>query len=308
MPTARELLEQADALMRRNRASADDDIPVLTDAIPSAQEAKSRFAPKPRATPPTRAEPDDVPLLTDAVEEIEAAPLDPAVGEGEPSVWLDFQESEPSVIGDAPDSIAIVPPVDLARPAPAADLEEIDEIDDELAAAIAAAPREDETLRPPVAVTPAVPAPPLPPSAAVPRAPTVIAGGAAALLQGDTAKAPVTSAPAPSIPESAPTAPLVAEEFRAQEPIAPLPAAAPAVPDAAHWEAMAEEIRMQVLQRIDLFTDTGLRTQLGERLQPIVDRASADLVATINQHVGELLRAYVAEAIEREIDNWRRDH
>ena len=63
-----------------------------------------------------------------------------------------------------------------------------------------------------------------------------------------------------------------------------------------------------VLQRIDLFTDTGLRTHLGERLQPIGDRASADLVATINQHVGELLRAYVAEAIEREIDSWRRNH
>ena len=42
-----------------------------------------------------------------------------------------------------------------------------------------------------------------------------------------------------------------------------------------------------------------------QQLQPIVDRASADLVATINQHVGELLRAYVAEAIEREIEKWR---
>ncbi len=93
MPTARELLEQADALMRRNRAGADDDIPVLTDAVPSAQEAKSRFAPNPRAVPPSRAEPDDVPLLTDEVEVIEAAALGPAVGEGEPSVWLDFQES-----------------------------------------------------------------------------------------------------------------------------------------------------------------------------------------------------------------------
>ena len=62
---------------------------------------------------------------------------------------------------------------------------------------------------------------------------------------------------------------------------------------------------MQVLQRIDIFTDTGLREQLAARLQPIVDRASADLVATINQHVGEMLRAYVAEAIEREIETWR---
>ncbi len=43
-------------------------------------------------------------------------------------------------------------------------------------------------------------------------------------------------------------------------------------------------------------------------LKPIVDNASADLVATINQHVGELLRAYVAEAIEREIERWRDQH
>src|SRR5215475_10313677 len=37
MPTARELLEQADALMRRNRA-ADADIPVLTDVVDDADE------------------------------------------------------------------------------------------------------------------------------------------------------------------------------------------------------------------------------------------------------------------------------
>lgn len=65
---------------------------------------------------------------------------------------------------------------------------------------------------------------------------------------------------------------------------------------------------MQVLQRIDLFTDTGLRDQLGLRLKPIVERASADLIATISLNVGELLRAYVAEAIEREIESWRRNH
>ena len=73
----------------------------------------------------------------------------------------------------------------------------------------------------------------------------------------------------------------------------------------AAWNALAEDIRMQVLQRIDIFTDTGLKDQLNQRLQPIVDRASADLVAAINQHLGQLLRAYVAEAIEREIEKWR---
>lgn len=78
-----------------------------------------------------------------------------------------------------------------------------------------------------------------------------------------------------------------------------------AIDDPARREALAEEVRMQVLQRLDIFTDTGLRDQLTARLQPIVDRASADLVAAINQHLGALLRAYVAEAIEREIDKLR---
>ena len=72
------------------------------------------------------------------------------------------------------------------------------------------------------------------------------------------------------------------------------------------WNAMAEEIRMQVLQRLDLYADTGLRDRLGARLQPIVDRASADLVATINRELGELVRGYVADAIEREIEAWRK--
>lgn len=98
-----------------------------------------------------------------------------------------------------------------------------------------------------------------------------------------------------------PAHPVIAEP----EPAAP---AASAADDQAKWDAIAEEVRVQVLQRIDLFTDTGLRDQLGQRLKPIVDRASADLIATISLNLGELLRAYVAEAIEREIESWRRSH
>ncbi len=405
MPTARELLEQADALMRRNRAAVDDDIPVLTDAVPSVPGVQSRFAPVSRPMPdaprPAVAGNDnDVPVLTDAVEEIEAAALVPAVGEGEPSDWLDMEDGETSVIGDAPDSITMVPPVKPRQPEPAPVIDEFDGLDDELAAAIAASPREEEPLQPPPAAL--SPSEPLSaPVAEVPAiAPAVFAGGAAALLHETVITRSEFAAPAlsdvraspplPAAPEAAgmadvPVAPEVTEVFdlrgvpeppavqevtesfdgpqtteppavkevtksfdgpQATEapkvieafdvphpseppevivapdaPPAPEVIAAPDVPhapdvhkapvpldDAAHWEAIAEEVRMQVLQRIDLFTDTGLRAQLGERLQPIVDRASADLVATINLHVGELLRAYVAEAIEREIDSWRRNH
>jgi hypothetical protein len=75
--------------------------------------------------------------------------------------------------------------------------------------------------------------------------------------------------------------------------------------DDERWRALAEQISMQVLQRIDLFTDTGLKAQLATHLQPIVARASNELVEAINEHVGKLVRSYVAEAIEREIAQWR---
>jgi len=78
--------------------------------------------------------------------------------------------------------------------------------------------------------------------------------------------------------------------------------------DDERWRALAEQISMQVLQRLDLFVDTGLKAQLAAHLQPIVARASADLVEAINDHVGQLVRTYVAEAIEREIAQWRQQN
>jgi len=79
------------------------------------------------------------------------------------------------------------------------------------------------------------------------------------------------------------------------------------VMDDDRWHALAEQISMQVLQRLDLFVDTGLKTRLAAHLQPIVERAGTELVEAINEHVGQLVRSYVAEAIEREIAQWRQD-
>src|SRR5664279_772916 len=62
MASARELLEQADALMQRNRARAGADIPVLTDAV--ADPVLASVAANA-----------DVPVLTDAVVESETAPV-----------------------------------------------------------------------------------------------------------------------------------------------------------------------------------------------------------------------------------------
>src|SRR5215470_198572 len=81
MATARELLEQADALMRRNRTrQIDTEIPELTDAI-----ATPVIAPE----PPTPVALDDIPELTDAVEEIEIASIvEIPEDEAESDTWL----------------------------------------------------------------------------------------------------------------------------------------------------------------------------------------------------------------------------
>ena len=146
---------------------------------------------------------------------------------------------------------------------------------------------------------------------------------ASAVASGSTVAGSATAAGAPSVEEAADAPPAGAPAQAFELPrgeVGAAPAASSAAPsgdvpaagvaaetDAERWDRLAEEVRMQVLQRIDIFTDTGLQEQLARRLQPLVDRASADLVVTINHHVGALMRAYVAEAIEREIEKWRAD-
>jgi len=377
MPTARELLEQADALMRRNRLATaarpdDDGIPMLTEAVPVPPPASAPAATTPAARAPTPAAPaaapapvvyddlDDVPLLTDAVEEIEAPSIleePPDIEEppdfDDPAVWTDTLTGAHSILGE--DRIELPPPVpaaeltsssrapspvasgvvgrsadpDAAAPAPrSVDTTAMPSVD---ATAILpndapatrsveatgapqvgsaafddrdyeALPRDDDVELPAVHVYDAPPAGPLLRDDA-PDEPTVIAATPFEFASVDAPVAADDSAPPLERFDTGVDATLPGVAAHPAAPAAP----AAASDDEQRWSALAEEIRMQVLQRIDLFTDTGLREQLGERLKPIVDRASADLVATINQHVGVLLRAYVAEAIEREIERWRAD-
>ncbi|CAG1009241.1 hypothetical protein BURK1_03634 [Burkholderiales bacterium] len=358
MPTARELLEQADALMRRNRQAADaaGRAPGAVAPIPVAESrpaitppatvpngpAQARTAPVTAVPPAARpddadipvldetvagandAEADDVPLLVDAVDEIEVSA--PPVDEGEPSDWLEAPSGDDSVLGPAPPSVVVVPPVAVSRTGLG------------------------ETAPPSRAWRGEAPGTGLPfaAQAGVPEgeggssgtfelagAGPTVGGGASA--PGDVARVRLSDiedlaesgmadldpdvtwtrpihARSPVVAPAESARPLAGREpaddgtremIAAAQDAADVMTASPAIPAGAEWDALAEEIRMQVLQRIDMFTDTGLRERLGERLKPIVDRASADLVATINQHVGELLRAYVAEAIEREIERWR---
>lgn len=350
MPTARELLEQADALMRRNRREtaratslpAAPEPPVRHAAAPVIDPGPRIVGPLPRppaespvdasvSTPPAieapvaerhaaaadediplledavAADDDEFPVLTEAVDEIEVAA--PAIDEGEPSDWLEHPAGEESVFGVSPPSVVLVPPA-----MPEVRAERPSGMSGSSSAAWQVEPTPDIEDFLPEPVDPDVTIRRVDPAEGRFEPPAV----GPALVERAAARAPGTDAtdggqrPLPvAAPIDTPTGDVESGTHPAQPPesgeagVVPGSSGQRDVPTGAEREALAEEIRMQVLQRIDMFTDAGLRERLGERLKPIVDRASADLVDAINQHVGEILRAYVAEAIEREIDRWR---
>ncbi|HLX28258.1 MAG TPA: hypothetical protein VKV24_07220 [Casimicrobiaceae bacterium] len=300
MPTARELLEQADALMRRNRKrgrGTSGDVPTLAAAIdtgrdvlaptvilPDAAPAADPIAldapiqrDEPPAPSPTTEEPmsldslGDVPVLTDVV--LDWPPQFPSSESFSEIVEAPAAQSPDAFPRSAEEALAVA----AEHSAP-----EVLEREEDAGTASAAGDSGE------VALHDEAPAPHdgAPTSSSTPRVP---------FLDDDfILEVPPAEEKAPPPAQSVQPAPVVADE--------PVPSRG------REWEGVIEEIRMQVLQRLDLFTDTGLREQLGARLAPIVERASAQLIETINRELGELVRGYVAEAIEREIESWRRQN
>ena len=340
MPTARELLEQADALMRRNRKRGRDrnreGPPTLTDVLadrnaalaptvilPEAMrsQAEAVVANAPEADPIALDTLSDVPVLTDVVDVWPANAEErgpPALTDTEKSALDDALEADAlagstssSSPSDAPtkvEDLVSQPTVEAAVDA-RSKIREADETSDDKE--LEERSSQERVLVPDWNEENKIEAT----SGEAPR------HSKAAVVQSDRAPDGAGAAQ-PHSANPAERASVLADEFILDIPpvdeaapvvghetakaLADVAAPARALPGSADWNAMAEEIRMQVLQRRDLFTDTGLRDQLGARLQPIVDRASADLVETINRELGELVRGYVAEAIEREIDSWRK--
>jgi len=349
MPSARELLEQADALMRKNRSRADADIPLLTDAIAIAPVASPLFAPAvfpvearaagPAAVAPPGAESvamvpfvnrlsttapsthapsaeapsadmpsDDVPVLTDAVDNVladfellrEQSAARRGTMEGDPSDWLVMDTIDPathSITGRGPDTLAVVPPMTLKAAGSAATPPPMGSQSRQQIAVEQSSPTLPATKQAREEASPkaTIPSPEESTPAAAWRSSQEDVSAAAALHHAQE-DAPLATAQPPeeSVPVPAPTMQSSGESVAGTA-------------DEELWRALAEQISMQVLQRLDLFTDSGLKVQLAQRLQPIVERASAELVGEITEQVGRLVRTYVSEAIEREIAQWKRD-
>jgi len=344
MPSARQLLEQADALMRRNRKRGKgkgNGPPTLTDALTNErtgtmaptiilpESASSADPIVPGSTPP--ADPialdtlSDVPVLTDVVDtwHTEAEVWPPVVADPEASALAEAlddalatpEAAQENDAASAHETATAAENADTAPPAALAVDAGATSRDDEPAAADA-----PPSLEPVVGDLPAASVEDG--DEATPERRDRIVAATTSATESTIAAAMALDRPSTTEHETPPHAfhdeefildiPPATEPSPAAKGDASPPSAAPVaaipqfVPGSAAWEAMAEEIRMQVLQRLDLFTDTGMRDQLGARLQPIVARASAELVETINHALGELVRGYVAEAIEREIESWRK--
>jgi len=303
MATARELLEQADALMRRNRKRGKERLDAST--LTGVLEARSGMTVAPTVILPETAGSEADAIVLERDDDVQA----PESAEAGAHVVDDPMPLD--TLGDVPILTDVVswPAEDDARSS-------------------ALAERELREPPPPaeaIVVDDAFPASEADAAALAGHAPTIevleseIEPAADGAGEHDLATAqPVdtSDADAASVaPSSADAGAFADDDFILEIPpieatrtAAPVPvvAASGAPPRVdADWQSLAEEVRMQVLQRLDLFTDTGLREQLGARLSPIVERASAELIETINRELGELVRGYVAEAIEREIESWR---
>jgi hypothetical protein len=316
MATARELLEQADALMRRNRRRGKGrlDASTLTGVLEARTQADE---PSTVILPDTpRGDADAIVLerVEAAVDEV--APAETA-GDGAQVAASPSSDDDMSLdtLADLPVLTDVVVEWPESDPMPPAAMVEV-AAEPPSAESIDAFPASAEEARAAAADAPAI--------AIIERqvesAPAADVEketpAAADAIAGDAVQEPAAGKPSVDVASEPQAAPFLDDDFILEIPPLESPAAAAPVPpplaepaspdDDAAWAALAEELRMQVLQRLDLFTDTGLREQLGERLSPIVERASTQMIETINRELGELVRAYVAEAIEREIETWRK--
>ena len=330
MPTARELLEQADALMRRNRRRDRDKPggpPTLTDAL--GLDRESALAPTvilpdvPRdivdpssierpadpialealADPIALDTLSDVPVLTDVVDVWPAGEARNGLVDAIANVGAEPATGHVLTLDEALEADAL-----------AAHVEDPDDVESSGATAAGFESADAFPMQPTQ--------PSVEPADAFPMQPPDVVAQPVEVPKDDErddrgAKSPSDAAKLAALPPfdeefilDIPPPAQAGDDAREADVqhLAVSGATAPAAvrPGSPDWDAMAEEIRMQVLQRLDLFTDTGMRDQLGARLRPIVDRASAELVETINHQLGELVRGYVAEAIEREIESWRK--
>jgi len=225
MPSARDLLQKADTLMRSNRnvgaEGSDALVPLLTDiAVPGGSGVSHRQRR------------DAIPVLTNPVTGMQEPPSTRIEG-NDPSTLHSATASLPNTTVL---SVAGMPSSMIAG-----------EISDQFAVEVALSPTETQ--------------------------------------------APLFEAPDWDAPADALVSPTEAAT-----------ASAPAAADSARAAAeLAETVYYLVLQNLDLYTERALQEHLTTHMSPILEKASRELLATLNANLGAMIRQFVAEAIEKQV-------
>jgi hypothetical protein len=338
MPSARDLLQQADALMRSHRnvgsSRGDDSVPVLTDiAVPGNVGAGVR----PRV--------EDIPVLTHVVSDVAEPAFDMTVPvERERTAST---ESVPAPVESLLLPLSEMPELPPLEPAEPRDARDTD--DAEVERTGAATVLDDETpkwleadLLPPTrrdesGESAAVP------DARHPDAKEIQPASESESEQHDVERLDWASMPMPSVDAlmvkggegAGPAASSGANEGRAEpdalaesidDDAAPddfssspepsgsesdgselttavsdghvSPLQTQTAPSAAE---VAETVYFQVLQNLDLYTERALQRHMTAHLSPIIERATQDLLTTLNANLGALIRQFVADAIEKQL-------
>ncbi|MBI3147585.1 MAG: hypothetical protein HYZ17_03630 [Betaproteobacteria bacterium] len=288
------MLEQADALMRRNRDAGVDDVPVLTEVVPTSPAIL-----------------DDTPVLTAIVESPVSASGDWRNDDG-PGIDIDADLAEmgpdfPKVATDTPLKEPEFVPLTGRGEVRVPMLEIPPEkhhyrLDPVSAPIINAAP--SVAAKASSGISGEMLEKTLPLSELL-AAPTVRTFEAQFFDLPPGVPIPAPAAPKPASPEATVAAPKV-EVPAPPEPVSP-PEPHKEVDLSALTQEFTEQITLQVLQKLDIYTERGLQEHLLQHLKPVVERAVGELVSTINTNVGRVIRAFVAEAIEREIDSFRKE-
>jgi hypothetical protein len=288
MPSARELLQQADALMRNNRSVGktvvDDHVPVLTDvAVPATP------APDSPAVSSFREE--KIPVLTSVVPDFDIdVPKDasrarfPGSAMNASLLPLSEMPAMPE-FGDTPSIVA------RRERESRVERTEADVPLTEIPSWL-----EPNLLQPTPSEATAAPRAPEAPASAPwatleeERAATADSTASEPIAQID----PLTLAATPAEPIDTPVSTLA-------EPALTPQAAEPASTQADAHADLAETIYYQVLQNLDLYTERALQEHLTRHLAPIIERAGDELLSTLNANLGAVIRQYVAEAIEKQM-------
>ena len=295
MPSARELLQQADALMRSNRSIGktvvDDHVPVLTDvAIPAT--------PEPDAPAVVSYRDERIPVLTSIIPDFEIeVPKDASrarfPGSAMNASLLPVSEMPPMPeFDDTPSIVARRQRESLVERAGASD--PLTEIPTWLDANLLQSKHRETNVT-------EHPSPTALPSDTSAGDDTIETD--AVRPEPDDRSTQESPVVAPAEPVSSSSLPAMHDETPATEGTETTEAtteATEAAAASAHAD-LAETIYYQVLQNLDLYTERALQEHLTRHLAPIIERAGEELLATLNANLGAVIRQYVAEAIEKQI-------